>query len=69
MQNYMQMIGVAAASMTNVMPRWWLAPQYEPLLTDADGMSWELRGPGVKAMAEEDLFDAAGQRVKTSQGG
>ncbi len=67
MQNYMQLIGAAAASMMNVMPRWWLAPRYEPLLTDADGMSWELRGPGVMAMAEEDLVNAAGQRTKSSQ--
>ena len=67
MQNYMQLIGAAAANVTNVMPRWWLAPRYEPLLTDADGMSWELRGPGVMAMAEEDLVNAAGQRVKTTQ--
>ncbi len=67
MQNYMQLIGAAAANVTNVMPRWWLAPRYEPLLTDTDGMSWELRGPGVMAMAEEDLVNAAGQRVKTTQ--
>ncbi len=67
MQNYMQLIGAAAANVTNVMPRWWLAPRYEPLLTDADGMSWELRGPGVMAMAEEDLVNAVGQRVKTTQ--
>ncbi|HEY4309267.1 MAG TPA: DUF1598 domain-containing protein, partial [Pirellulales bacterium] len=40
----------------SAMPRWWLATNYEPLLTDADGLAWELRGPGVKAMTEEDFL-------------
>jgi hypothetical protein len=48
-----------------MMPRWWLAPKYDPLLTDGQGLGWELQGPGVQCMAEEDFFNAAGQREKT----
>jgi len=44
------------------MPRWWLAPDYEPLLRDAEGLSWEIRGGSVKAMAESDFLDGAGSR-------
>ena len=29
---------------SNMLPRWWLAPDYEPILRDADGLAWELRG-------------------------
>ena len=36
----------------STMPRWWLAPDYEPLLHDGDGLAWELRGPRVMALAE-----------------
>jgi hypothetical protein len=46
-------------------PRWWLATSYEPLAKAADGLSWELRGQGVKAMAEEDFFSTAGKREKS----
>jgi hypothetical protein len=49
---------------SNMLPRWWLAPDYEPLLRDADGLAWEVRGASVKAVAESDFF-AGGQRQKT----
>jgi len=48
--------------MSNMLPRWWLAPDYEPLLRDANGLAWELRGVSVKAMTETDFFDASGVR-------
>ena len=38
-------------------PRWWLAPNYQPLAKDAQGLAWELRGQGVKCMTEEDYLD------------
>jgi hypothetical protein len=44
----------------NMMPRWWLACNYEPLARSEDGLSWELRGPGVKAMTENDFIGDAG---------
>jgi hypothetical protein len=47
-------------------PRWWLAPKYEPLATDGQGLAWELRGPGVQCMAEEDFF-SNGQRQQTGK--
>ena len=36
---------------------------YDPLLTDADGLSWQIRGRGVKAMTEDAFFAANGQRI------
>jgi hypothetical protein len=51
----------------SAMPRWWLATNYEPLLTDADGLAWELRGPGVKAMTEEDFLLENGDRVHSGK--
>ena len=49
----------------NMMPRWWLAPDYDPILRDADGLAWELRGGSVKAMAESDFIDATGVRQES----
>jgi hypothetical protein len=46
----------------NLMPRWWLAPHYDPLQRDADGLAWELRGQGVRCMTEQDFLDTAGQK-------
>jgi len=47
-------------------PRWWLAPKYDPLSTDGQGLAWEIRGPGVQCMAEEDFFNG-GQRQQTAR--
>lgn len=51
-----------------MLPRWWLAPNYDPLMKDPDGLAWELSGAGVKAMTEEDFVDGAGKRVRTVKG-
>lgn len=45
----------------NTMPRWWLACNYEPIARSEDGMAYELRGQGVKAMTEEDFVSATGE--------
>lgn len=41
----------------NMMPRWWLACNYEPLAKAEDGLAWELRGPGVKCMTEDEFVE------------
>jgi hypothetical protein len=44
----------------NMMPRWWLACNYEPLAKSEDGLAWELRGPGVKVMTEDEVIGPGG---------
>ena len=53
--------------MNNMLPRWWLAPDYEPLLRDEEGLTWQLRKASVKAMAENDFLDAAGVKHNTGR--
>ncbi len=48
-------------------PRWWMAPNYDPLARDAEGLAWELRGPGVKCLTEQDHFDASGKRQQSGK--
>jgi len=47
----------------NMMPRWWMACNYEPIAKSPDGLAWEIRGPGVKVMTEDELIGGDG-RVK-----
>ena len=44
----------------NMMPRWWMACDYQPLARSEDGLAFELRGRGVKVMTEEEVADAHG---------
>lgn len=53
--------------MSSMMPRWWLAPNYDPLAKTADGLAWQIRGAGVQCMTEEDHFDAQGNRQQTGK--
>jgi hypothetical protein len=58
--SYVDMIKRGGAGSGNMMPRWWMACNYEPLAKSPDGLAWELRGPGVKVMTEDELIGADG---------
>lgn len=67
--DYLHMLKGAkgAAAQEGMLPRWWLTTDYDPLLTDGEGLAWELRGPGVKAMSEADFVDLQGNRTHSGQ--
>lgn len=66
--SYLQLTkGKLKAGMQNILPRWWLTTNYEPLLTDDDGLAWQLRGQGVKCMTEDDWLAADGTRKHTGK--
>jgi hypothetical protein len=67
MPSYLEMIQKASARPSNdLTPRWWLAADYQPLLTDGEGMAWELR-PGVKCLSEDEARNADGSVRGTGQ--
>lgn len=51
----------------NMMPRWWLEPNYGTILSDEDGLAWEITEAGVKTMTENDLFTSDGGRQQTGK--
>lgn len=69
MPSFMHLISSSRQAVKNMTPRWWLATNYEPLARDAEGLSWQIRGQGVKCLTEEDHFNAAGQREKSVRAG
>ena len=61
--SYLEMIrGSSSREIESSTPRWWLACNYEPLATSDDELAWELRGPGVKAMTEDEVVGTDGSR-------
>jgi len=56
--SYLSMIRPGARQM--ISPRFWLEPQYESLLRDADGLAYRFVGAGVKALSEEDFVASTG---------
>jgi hypothetical protein len=59
-------IDMAPARVDNMMPRWWMACNYEPLGRSEDGLAWELRGTGVKVQTEDEFVDNAAGTVRGS---
>ena len=68
MPSFLDLFTGRTAGVQNMMPRWWLAPNYEPIRRDADGLAWELRGQGVKCLTEQDMMVAGGGRKHTGKG-
>lgn len=58
--SYLEMLK-SSSSPANVNPRWWLACNYEPLARSDDGLAWELRGPGVKVLTEDEIVTEQGE--------
>ncbi|MCI0491498.1 MAG: DUF1598 domain-containing protein [Planctomycetes bacterium] len=65
--SFLEMVRSRRAGLHNMMPRWWLAANYEPLRRDEQGLAWELRGQGVKCLTEQDFLSHAGQREHTGK--
>ena len=65
--DFLHMIKTSGKAPKTMLPRWWLAPAYDALLSAPDGLAWELRKAGVKAMTEEEVLNAAGERQRTGQ--
>ncbi len=59
--SFVDMVKNARNIAPDVNPRWWLACNYEPLVRSEDSLAWQLRGPGVKAMTEDEFVDANGR--------
>lgn len=51
----------------DVNPRWWMACNYEPLAASDDKLAWELRGPGVKVMTEDEFVSEDGTIAATGK--
>jgi hypothetical protein len=60
--SYLDLVKGSRRGVQQMLPRWWLAPYYEPLRTDPEGLSWEIRGQAVRCMTEDDFVGREGTR-------
>jgi hypothetical protein len=65
--SYLDMVAATGSGMQSMTPRWWLVANYEPMLTDAEGLAWELRGRSVKTMTEDSFFAADGSKKQAGK--
>ncbi len=65
MPSFLDMAKGRRSALNNMMPRWWLAPMYDPIRRDENGLAWELRGQGVRCQTEQEFLNDAGQKQRT----
>lgn len=65
--SFLELAKKRRGAVSDLMPRWWLACDYEPLGRSEDGMTWELRGNSVKAMTEDQVIHRDGSVEQTGK--
>ncbi len=65
--NFLSLMNSSGVRITNMTPRWWLASDYEPMGRGENGLVWEIRGDGVKAMTEDDFIQQDGTVKETNR--
>ena len=65
--SYLDMVQSDRRGEGNMMPRWWLTCDYEPIGQTDDGLAYELRGPGVMAMTELDFINEEGKTAASGK--
>jgi hypothetical protein len=55
--SFLQILQQRGAKPNNMTPRWWLAPSYDPIARSEDGLAFQIKGQGVKAMTEDEFID------------
>ena len=65
--SFLSMLKGGPRGANNMLPRFWLAANYEGVVASPDRMAYEIKGAAVKAMAEEDFLNADGSKGKTSK--
>jgi hypothetical protein len=65
--SYLEIAQKKATGRSTSSPRFWMECDYQPLARSEDGLTWQLRGQGVKTLVEEGRLDASGKRIATDK--
>jgi len=66
--SFLEMMRLSGRGLSDMMPRWWLEPDYGTIHGDEEGLAWEISSTGVKAMTESDFLSAHGEGNRLAGG-
>ncbi len=64
---FLDLVASKRGKLSTMTPRWWMACNYQTLLRDQAGLTWQLQGQGVKVMTEADVLGNNGQVQHTGK--
>lgn len=59
--SFLELLKKRSGGLSNLMPRWWMACDYETIARTEDRLCWQIRGQGIKVMTEDELVSQDGQ--------
>lgn len=62
LKSYLEMVRNGGPK-NGMQPRWWMACDYDAILHSDDLLAWKLTGTGIKAMTEDEIVQASGERT------
>lgn len=62
-RGYLALVHASGRPPLNAAPRWWIAPEYEPIAYSHDRSVWRITGPGFKVVSEDGFARADGSIV------
>jgi hypothetical protein len=67
MPSFLELLRQQRGGLNDLMPRWWLASDYQALGRTQDRLAWQIRGQAVKALTEDELVSQNGTVRGTGQ--
>lgn len=55
MPSFLDLMKKSRAASNSTTPRWWMACDYDSISRSEDGLSWEIKGQGVKVLTENEI--------------
>ena len=62
MPSYMELLRKQSVGAAGASPRFWMTTNYTDVSCTPDRFGWQIRGAGIKAMAEDGVLSKAGTR-------
>jgi hypothetical protein len=65
--SFLDLLQTRRGGLSNLMPRWWIATDYDDIARSEDGLAWRLCGRGVKVMTEDEMISGDGSVAGTGK--
>ena len=65
--SYLEMVQNRSTVSNQLQSRWWMACDYDAISHSKDRLAWKISGQRIKAMTEQEVFDANGGRTRTGK--
>lgn len=67
LKSYVELLAKNPSAAKNSQPRWWMAPNFKSVSRSEDGLTFEIAGPSVKVLTEDEYIAEDGTAKQTGR--